>query len=51
VVRFTASLPGVPDGQYAVLQFNFKFAHKANAVETVTMMRQDGMWKVGDRLR
>jgi hypothetical protein len=47
VVRFTTSLPGVPDGQYAVLQFHAKFAHKANAVETVTMMRQDGMWKAG----
>lgn len=45
-VRFTNSLPGVPDGQYAVLQFHSKFAHKAGAIETVTMMMDDGTWKL-----
>lgn len=44
-VRLATSLPGVPDGQYAILQFHSKYAHKANAVETVTMMMQDGSWK------
>ncbi len=45
-VRFTTSLPGVPDGQYAVLQFHSKFAHKAEAIETVTMMLDDGAWRL-----
>jgi opacity protein-like surface antigen len=45
-VRLTTSLPGVPDGQYAVLQFHSKFVHKAEAIETVTMMMEDGTWKL-----
>lgn len=41
------SLPGAPDGHYVVLQFDATFAHKANAVETVTpMMDTDGQWHV-----
>jgi hypothetical protein len=35
----------------AGLQFHSKFAHKANAVEIVTMMLQDGTWKVTERRR
>ncbi|HEY2534243.1 MAG TPA: DUF4019 domain-containing protein [Xanthobacteraceae bacterium] len=45
VVRFATSLPGVPDGKYAIMQFHSKFAHKAAALETVTMMLQDGTWQ------
>jgi hypothetical protein len=45
-VRFAASLPGAPDGQYAVLEFHSKFEHKRDAVETVTMMIDDGSWKL-----
>jgi hypothetical protein len=44
-VRFATSLPGAPDGRYAVIQFHSKFAHKADAVETVTMMMDNGTWK------
>jgi hypothetical protein len=43
--QFVTSLPGVPDGDYVVLKFRSKFAHKANAIETVTVMMQDGAWK------
>jgi hypothetical protein len=43
--QFVTSLPGVPDGDYAVLQFRSKFAHNANAIETVTVMIQDGAWR------
>jgi Protein of unknown function (DUF4019) len=39
------ALPGAPDGQYMVIQFHSKFANKAEAVETVTMMMDDGRWK------
>lgn len=45
-VRFATSLPGVPDGQYAILQFHTKFAHKAEATESVTMAMDDGTWKL-----
>lgn len=44
---FTRSLPGAPDGEYVVIQFDTRFENKAAAVETVTPMRQkDGAWKV-----
>lgn len=44
---FTRSLPGAPDGEYVVIQFDTRFENKAAAVETVTPMRQkDGTWKV-----
>jgi hypothetical protein len=44
-VRFATSLPGVPDGRYAIVQFRSKFAHKPNARETVSMVMQSGAWK------
>ena len=45
--NFTRSLPGAPDGEYVVIQFDSQFEHKASAVETVTPMRdKDGIWRV-----
>lgn len=44
--QHTTSLPGAPDGEYVVLQFDAVFEHKAAAIETVTMMREeDGAWR------
>ncbi|NOZ12184.1 MAG: DUF4019 domain-containing protein [Acidobacteria bacterium] len=44
---FTTSLPGVPDGQYVVIQFETVFANKKSAVETITpMLDKDGNWHV-----
>ena len=40
------SLPGAPDGNYVVMQFDSSFANKKNAVETVTFMQEkDGKWR------
>ena len=40
------SLPGAPDGNYLVMQFDTSFANKKSAVETVTFMREkDGNWR------
>jgi hypothetical protein len=40
-------LPGAPDGEYVVFQFDTQFEHKRAAVETVTPMRDpDGSWRV-----
>jgi Protein of unknown function (DUF4019) len=40
-------LPGAPDGEYVVLQFDTTFEKKATAVETVTpMLDTDGVWRV-----
>jgi hypothetical protein len=45
--QYTKSLPGAPDGEYVVLQFDTSFAKKKEAVETVTpMLDKDGKWKV-----
>ena len=45
--RFERSLPGVPDGEYVIVQFNSSFEHKADATETVTPMKDpDGQWRV-----
>lgn len=38
-------LPAPPDG-YEVVKFRTRFANKAEAVETVTMTREDGAWRV-----
>ena len=45
--QYTTSLPGVPDGEYIVIQYNTSFEHKKSAIETVTpMLDEDGKWKV-----
>jgi hypothetical protein len=41
-----SSLPGAPDGQYIIMQFETSFANKKSAIETVTfMLEKDGQWK------
>ncbi len=45
--EFSTTLPGAPDGEYVVFQFNSSFEHKAAALETVTAMKgPDGEWRV-----
>ena len=45
--QYLTSLPGAPDGEYVVMQFNTSFENKKSAVETVTPMREkDGIWRV-----
>ncbi len=43
---YATSLPGAPDGEYVVLQFQTSFENKAQAVETVTPMLDEGHWRV-----
>jgi hypothetical protein len=44
---YTKTLPGAPDGEYVVIQYESSFEHKQAAVETVTpMMDKDGKWRV-----
>ncbi|AFY73183.1 hypothetical protein Syn7502_01073 [Synechococcus sp. PCC 7502] len=44
---FTRSLPGVPDGEYVVIQFTTQFQNKASAIETVTSTHdKDSLWRV-----
>ena len=44
---YSTSLPGAPDGEYVVIQFETSFEKKKSAIETVTpMMGKDGQWRV-----
>jgi hypothetical protein len=45
--QHVTELPGAPDGQYVVMQFETSFANKKSAVETITVgPEQDDQWKV-----
>jgi hypothetical protein len=44
--QHTTSVPGAPDGDYVVMQFDTRFANKQTVVETVTFMQEKhGEWK------
>jgi len=44
---YAKTLPGAPDGEYVVIQYESSFEHKQAAVETVTpMLDKDGTWRV-----
>ncbi len=45
--KYATSLPGAPDGEYVVIQFDTKFANKDAAIETITPKKdKDGEWRV-----
>ena len=44
-LTFAKTLPGAPDGNYAVMQFQASFQNKASAVETLTMMADGDKWR------
>jgi len=45
--EYATKLPGAPDGEYVVIQYQTKFQNKADAIETVTPMRDpDGAFRV-----
>jgi hypothetical protein len=41
------SLPGVPDGDYAVVSFDSMFENRAQATEVTTLVHEGKVWKVG----
>lgn len=44
---YATALPGAPDGEYVVIQYDTDFENKRSAVETVTPMREsDGTWRI-----
>jgi DNA-binding CsgD family transcriptional regulator len=45
-VSSASSLPGVPDGEYKIVQFATVFANKSDAVETVVLTHEPAGWKV-----
>ena len=49
--QYTKTLPGAPDGEYVVIQYDTSFEHKQAAVETITpMLDKDGKWRVSGYL-
>ncbi len=45
--QYSTSLPGAPEGQYVVIQYDASYQNKSSAVETVTpMLDKDGHWRV-----
>ena len=45
--KYAKTLPGAPDGEYVIIQYNTVFENKQTAIETVTPMRgKDGNWRV-----
>ena len=46
-MNYARELPGAPEGEYVVIQFDTRFENRPLSVETVTPMREkDGSWKV-----
>ena len=44
---YMTSIPGAPDGEYVVIQFETSFENKESGIETVTpMLDSDGQWRV-----
>jgi hypothetical protein len=44
---YSKSLPGVPDGEYVVIEYNSSFKQKASAIETVSVqLDKDKKWHV-----
>ncbi len=45
--QYSRSLPGAPDGEYVVIQYETSFSNKKSALETITpMLDRDGKWRV-----
>lgn len=41
------SMPGAPDGEYVIIQYDTSFENKKSAVETIIpMLDKDGKWRV-----
>jgi len=44
---YKTTLPGTPDGEYFVIQFETSFENKKTAMETITpMIDKSGVWRV-----
>lgn len=44
---YKTTLPGAPDGEYVVIQYDTSFENKQSAVDTVVpMLDKDGRWRI-----
>lgn len=45
--QYATSLPGAPDGEYVLIQYETSFENKKSAIEKITpMLDKDGKWRV-----
>ena len=45
--QYATSMPGAPDGEYVVIQYETSFEKKKSSIETVTpMLEKNGKWRV-----
>ena len=44
-IAFETTLPGAPDGNYAVIVFDTSFQNKASAMEQLTVMADGDKWR------
>ena len=45
--KHMTEVPGAPDGEYVLIQFNTSYENKKSSIETVTqMLEEDGTWKM-----
>ena len=40
-----SSLPGVPDGEYIVIQYHTEFLNQKSSTETLTLSKNSGQWR------
>jgi hypothetical protein len=45
-VSLVSELPTMPNGQYAVVRYHSKFEGKADGVEIVNLVLENGLWRV-----
>lgn len=43
---YTTTLPGAPEGEYVVIQFDSQYQNRKDVSETITPMLDDSIWKV-----
>ena len=44
---YRTTLPGVPEGEYVVIQFEASFENKKSTIETITpALDKEGKWRV-----
>ena len=48
-IKTTHNLPGAPDGNYVVIEYDSRFIKKPGAVEKITLVKEpDAVWRVAD---
>jgi hypothetical protein len=45
--ELTKTLPGVPDADYTIVSFRSDFETKGASTEVITLVHENGKWKVG----